>query len=57
VIAGILLLRIRWVPRADFDVVGFLWLIQNAAPLSTMVFLLFCVAAALYCWVRGYWAD
>jgi hypothetical protein len=41
VIAGILLLRIRWAPRADFDVVGLLWLMQNAAPISAVVPLLF----------------
>ena len=57
VIAGILLLRIRWAPRADFDIVGFAWLLQNAAPLSIVVFLLFCVAATLYCWGRGFLAD
>jgi len=57
VIAGILLLRIRWAPRADFDIVGFAWLLQNAAPLSIVVFLLFCVVATLYCWGRGFLAD
>jgi hypothetical protein len=57
VIAGIFLLRIRWAPRADFDILGFGWLIQNAAPISAIVIVVFCVAAALYCWGRGYLAD
>ena len=53
--AIMVLLLGRWQPRADFDVTGTLWLMQNALPL-TVFSLLFAVASgALVVWLQSIW--
>jgi hypothetical protein len=45
--------RVRWAPRIDFDILGFLWILQNIAPLMLVVMTFFCGLVAVYCWVRS----
>ncbi len=45
--------QIRWAPRVDFDILGFLWVLQNLAQLTLVAMTLFFGVAALYCWVQG----
>jgi hypothetical protein len=45
--------RIRWAPRIDFDIIGFLWLLQNI-PQLTLVVMTFCTGGiAVHCWLRS----
>lgn len=44
--------RIRWAPRIDFDIIGFLWLVQNIPPLAFVGMTFFFGGVAVYCWVR-----
>jgi hypothetical protein len=45
--------RLRWTKPADFDVVGFLWLFQNAGRISAIVFAAIFGGMAIYCWIRA----
>jgi hypothetical protein len=56
-LAGVLFARMRWVSGVDFDVTGFLWLVQNAGRLSVLVLFIGCAAAALSFWIRAFLAD
>ena len=44
--------RIRWAPRIDFDILGFLWLMQNIPQLMLVTLTLCCGGAAIYWWAR-----
>jgi hypothetical protein len=46
-------IRLRWQPRADFDIIGFLWLVQNILPLTLVVLTLFIGGAAIHYWLRS----
>lgn len=46
-------LRLRWVPAADFDVIGFLWLFQNLPRLMAVLLAGLGFGAALYFAVRS----
>jgi hypothetical protein len=46
-------IKIRWAPRIDFDILGFLWVLQNIAPLMLVVMTFFSSLVALYCWTRA----
>jgi hypothetical protein len=46
-------IRIRWAPRIDFDIIGFLWLVQNIVPLTLVVVTFFAGGVAVYCWIRS----
>lgn len=39
-----------WEKHADFDIIGVLWLMQNAVPLTILFVLLFVAAGALAAW-------
>ena len=56
-LAGVLFARMRWVSGVDFDVTGFLWLIQNAGRLSVLALFIGCAAAALSFWIRAFLAG
>ena len=43
----------RWQPRADFDVAGFLWLMQNVLPLTIFSILLAAASGALVVWIQS----
>ena len=47
-------LRAHWAKPVDFDVIGFLWVIQNAGPLGawalTILFLVFAVYFMFRAW-------
>jgi hypothetical protein len=45
--------RAPWAPRIDFDILGFLWVLQNIAPLMLVAITFFCGLVAIYCWVRS----
>lgn len=45
--------RIRWAPRIDFDIIGFLWLAQNIPPLTLLVMTAFFGGVAVHCWIRS----
>jgi hypothetical protein len=49
--------RIRWAPRIDFDIIGFLWLLQNVAPLMLVAMTFLVGGVAVYCWVRSAVGD
>jgi hypothetical protein len=52
-VSGYWCTRIRWAPRIDFDILGFLWLVQNI-PQLTLVLMTFCFAGlTVYCWMRS----
>lgn len=55
-VTSLLLFRLKWVPRADFDILGVAWLIMNAAPLGVIVIVTFCFGAATYFWIRSFLA-
>jgi hypothetical protein len=45
--------RLKWHAGADFDVTGFLWLIQNLPRLTALVLCVLFFALALWCWLRS----
>jgi hypothetical protein len=45
--------RIRWAPRLDFDIIGFLWLVQNIVQLALVVITISFAGVAVYCWKRS----
>ena len=45
--------RIRWAPRIDFDIIGFLWLMQNIPPLFLIALTVGSGVAAIYYWARA----
>ncbi len=47
----------RWQPRADFDVVGVLWLMQNILPLTVFCVLLAVASGAGIVWLRCKFAN
>lgn len=47
----------RWQPRADFDVVGVLWLMQNILPLTLFCILFAGAAGAGVVWLRCKFAN
>ena len=47
------LLFAHWQPRADFDVTGTLWLMQNILPFTLFCILFAGAAGALVVWLRG----
>lgn len=51
---GLGIMAVKWEGRVDFDVTGFLWLLQNALPLSVVALFLFCASIALSYWFRAY---
>jgi len=53
-IAGFFFLRMHWSRGADFDVTGFLWLIQNVPRLTVLLLFTICVATAISYWVRSW---
>lgn len=42
-----------WQPRADFDVVGVLWLMQNIVPFIGVCILIVAAVVSLGVWLRG----
>lgn len=46
-----------WQPRADFDVVGVLWLMQNILPLTVFCVLLAGASGAGIVWLRCKFAN
>jgi len=40
VLAAVLVLVVPWKPRADFDVVGILWIMQNIVPFAVLCVLI-----------------
>jgi len=56
-VAGLLFLRLKWVPGVDFDVTGFFWLVRNAGRLSLLTICIICAAAAVSFWIRVYVAG
>ena len=53
-VISLLLLDIKWVPRADFDILGIAWLFMNVVPLGIIAIVILCFSAALYFWVRSF---
>lgn len=53
VLIAALMLLVPWQPRADFDVVGFLWLMQNIVPVIGVCVLLVAAVVSLGVWLRG----
>ena len=47
----------RWQPRADFDVVGVLWLMQNILPLIVFGILFIGASGAGIVWLRCKFAN
>jgi hypothetical protein len=45
--------RISWAPRIDFDIIGFLWFIQNIGPLTLVVSTVFLGGVAVRFWIRS----
>ncbi|HEY3028316.1 MAG TPA: hypothetical protein VGJ55_19365 [Pyrinomonadaceae bacterium] len=43
----------RWQPRADFDVTGTLWLMQNILPVIVLCVLLAGATGAFVVWLRS----
>lgn len=43
---------LRFQPRVDFDVIGVLWILQNAAPLFVCVLALVLAVAAAAAWLQ-----
>lgn len=54
---GVLLLRVRWARPTDFDIIGFLWLLQNILPLGVLILFLFCATGAAYYWFKVWLAG
>ncbi len=54
VVAGVMVLKAPWVPHADFDVVGFLWVLQNLGPIVVRGLLIVFGVGALYAWYRAF---
>lgn len=52
-ISGIVFARLKWSAGADFDVTGFLWLIQNVPRLTALVCCILFVMMAIWCLVRA----
>jgi uncharacterized YccA/Bax inhibitor family protein len=53
VIFGVVALRMKWGhAHADFDVLGVIWLMQNAGQIAILVLFLICAIAALVFWIR-----
>lgn len=44
---------LRWVPRFDFDVLGFAWVLVNIPNLACWTLFLLCGGMALYCRFRS----
>ena len=53
VVPGYYAVTLRWAPRADFDVVGILWILQNGPRLFAWVLTSALGAAAIYFGVRA----
>lgn len=47
------LVRLPWAAKVDFDIIGFLWLLENLPKLAVAAGTVFAGAVALYCWVRS----
>jgi ABC-type transport system involved in cytochrome c biogenesis permease subunit len=47
----------RWQPRADFDVAGVLWLMQNVLPLTAFCILFVGASGAGIVWLRCTFAN
>ena len=45
--------RLPWHAGADFDVTGFLWLMQNVPRLTALVFCIIFFSMALWCVLRS----
>jgi hypothetical protein len=52
-VLAILVFRAHWARPGDFDVIGFLWLTENAGPISLAIMCLFSAGTSLYCLVRA----
>ena len=46
-------LRMDWVPSADFDVTGLLWLLQNLPRLFALVITVLLAALTLFCFIAA----
>ena len=53
-VTGFFFLRMHWSRGADFDVTGFLWLLQNAPRLTVLLVFIGCVITAIGYWVRSW---
>ena len=53
-IAGFFFVRMHWSRGADFDVTGFLWLMQNVPRLTVLLVFTICVGTAISYWVRSW---
>jgi hypothetical protein len=47
-------LRAHWTRPVDFDVIGFLWVIQNAGPLGAWALALLFLVFAVYFLIRAW---
>jgi ABC-type proline/glycine betaine transport system permease subunit len=53
VVLGYWCTRIRWAPRIDFDIIGFLWLVQNIPQLTLVTVTVFFGGLAVRFWIRS----
>jgi cytochrome bd-type quinol oxidase subunit 2 len=53
ILLAVLVWLVPWRPRADFDVVGFLWLMQNIVPAIGVCILFVAAIVSLGVWLRG----
>lgn len=53
-ITGVIFLRMHWSRGADFDLTGFLWLIENTGRLTALVSFVVCLGTAISYWVRSW---
>jgi len=53
VVSAIVFARLTWRAGVDFDVTGFLWLIQNMPRLTALVFCILFYSMALWCLLRS----
>jgi hypothetical protein len=51
-LSGIVFLRLAWVPRMDFDILGFAWLLLNSGKIGAFVVMVLCFSFSAYLWLR-----
>lgn len=56
-VISLLLFDLKWVPRADFDILGIGWLFMNIVPLGIIAVVILCFGAAVYFWIRSFWTG
>ena len=52
VLAVVLVLLVPWKPRADFDVIGILWIMQNIVPFALLCVLIAGALGAGITWLQ-----